>query len=180
MIDINNLVRDYVGRVKEFKNAAVDILSVHEESPARIVILDTTYQTLQNLTLQQDELLRQSLRCIESSLFRASHVMAWAGFMDFLEEKLAEDNLVKLKSQYPNWTAASVEELRESVAEYQLVEAARVLGLCTRNQMKSLHGLLSKRNECAHPSSYLPGLNESLGYVAEILQRIKQIQPKRV
>lgn len=180
MIDIDSLVKDYVGRVKEFKSATVQILGVHEESPSRIVILDTTYQTLQNLTLQQDELLRQSLRCIESELYRASHVMAWAGFMDFLEGKLVEDNFVSLKSQYPKWNANSIEELRDFVADYQLIEAARVLGLCTRGQMKRIHGLLSRRNECAHPSAYSPGLNESLGYVSEILQFIKQIQPKSV
>lgn len=174
------VVKQFLRKARKFHAEAHEILGVHEESPSRIVILDATYQTLQNLTLQQDELLRQSLRCIESGLYRASHVMAWAGFMDFLEEKLVADNFVSLKSHRPNWNANSVEELRESVAEYQLIEAARVLGLCTRNEMKSLQGLLSKRNECAHPSSYSPGLNESLGYVSEILERIKQIQPKSV
>lgn len=174
------VVKQFLSKVREFHAEAHEILGVHEESPSRIVILDATYQRLQNLTLQQDELLRQSLRCIESELYRASHVMAWAGFMDFLEEKLVEDNFVSLKSQYPKWNANSIEELRDSVADYQLIEAARVLGLCTRGQMKLIHGLLSRRNECAHPSAYSPGLNESLGYVSEILQFIKQIQPKSV
>ena len=41
-----------------------------------------------------------------------------------------------------------------------------------------LHGLLTRRNECAHPSTYLPGLNETLGYIAETLNRIEYLQPR--
>jgi hypothetical protein len=64
------------------------------------------------------------------------------------------------------------------VVEFQLIEAARDLGLCTKTEAKALHGLLNKRNECAHPSNYFPSLNESLGYASEILQRVGQMQPK--
>ena len=156
------------------------ILAVHETAPSRIVLLEDTYKRLGTLSLRQDELVRQALRCIENELFRAAHVMAWAGFMDFVEEKLSSDGLKKLHALRPAWKASSVEELRESVVEYQLIEAARDLGLCTKTEGKALHGLLNKRNECAHPSNYFPSLNESLGYVSEVLQRIGQMQPKTV
>lgn len=43
--------------------------------------------------------------------------------------------------------------------------------------MKALHGLLNRRNECAHPSEYFPDLNETLGYIGELFKRIKQLQP---
>jgi len=104
--------------------------------------------------------------------------MAWAAFMDFLEEKLASDGFVRLKAKRPAWPSSSVEELRESVVEYQLIDAAKDLGLIGKTQAKALHGLLNKRNECAHPSDYFPALNETLGYVAEILARIGAILPK--
>ena len=100
--------------------------------------------------------------------------------MDFLEEKLASDGLKKLRAIRPAWKVATVEELRETVVEFQLIEVTRDLGLCTKTEMKALHGLLNKRNECAHPSDYFPSLNESLGYVSEILQRIGQLQPKNM
>lgn len=104
--------------------------------------------------------------------------MAWAGFMDFLEEKLASDGLKKLRLVYPGWKAATLEELRENVVEYQLVEAAQRLKLISKTETKALHGLLNKRNECAHPSDYFPLLNESLGYVSEIIQRISHLQTR--
>jgi hypothetical protein len=68
--------------------------------------------------------------------------------------------------------------MREYVNEFQLIEATLDLGLSTKNEVKALHGLLNKRNECAHPSNYYPQLNETLGYVSEVLQRIKTLQPK--
>ena len=48
----------------------------------------------------------------------------------------------------------------------------------TKKEMKAFHGLLAKRNECAHPTSFYPGLNESLGYVSELLKRIETLQAK--
>jgi hypothetical protein len=104
--------------------------------------------------------------------------MAWAGFMDFLEEKLASDGFVRLATSRPKWPTKSVEELRENVNEYQLIEVTRELGLCSKNDVKALHGTLNKRNECAHPSDYFPDLNETLGYIAELLRRIGTLMPR--
>jgi hypothetical protein len=50
--------------------------------------------------------------------------------------------------------------------------------ISTKTQKKALHGLLNKRNECAHPSDFYPELNETLGYISELFQRIMQMQPK--
>ena len=174
------MIPKLLDRVHAFEREARQILSVHESTPSRIVLLENTYKRLTALSVRQDELFRQALRCIENELFRSAHVMAWAGFMDFLEEKLASDGLKKLRAIRPAWKVTTVEELRENVVEFQLIEVTRDIGLCTKTEMKALHGLLNKRNECAHPSDYFPSLNESLGYVSEILQRIGRLQPKSV
>lgn len=63
--------------------------------------------------------------------------------------------------------------------DFQLIEAARKLGLCTKTFMKALHGLLNKRNECAHPSDFFPDLNEALGYLSEIFKRIETLNARR-
>ena len=98
--------------------------------------------------------------------------------MDLLEEKLASDGLVKLRAAKAAWKAGSVEELRETVVEYQLIEAAKDLGLCTKTEMKALHGMLNKRNECAHPNDFFPDMNITLGYISELLTRGATLQPK--
>lgn len=169
---------EWVTRGKAFERDAHSILSIHESSSSRVVILEETYKALAVLSLRQDDLFKQALRCVENQLFRAAHVMAWAAFMDFIEEKLASDGLVKVQAARPAWRASTLEDLREYQAEYQIVELTQTLSICSKNQMKALLGLLNKRNECAHPSGYFPELNETLGYITELIQRVRQIAPK--
>jgi hypothetical protein len=70
---------------------------------------------------------------VEQGLYRAAHVLAWAGFMDLLEEKLASDGLVKLRAARTAWKASTIEDVRESYAEYQIIEVART-SVCVRKQ----------------------------------------------
>lgn len=176
---MDELLDDLKHRVDAFRTEAHEILAAYEDSPSRVMSLDQTRRQLAALSIQQDELLQEALACIQRGIYRAAHVMAWAAFMDFLEQKLASDGLAKVRSVRQGWAKYStIEEIRENVPEYQLVEAARDVKLISKSGMKTLHGLLSKRNECAHPSSYKPGLNESLGYVSELLNRMTQLQPK--
>jgi hypothetical protein len=173
-------IEDILRKVKVFEQEAHTILAQHETSPSRLILLEDTYGKLNKLSLQQDDLLRQALRCVENELYRAAHVMSWAAFMDFLEEKLASDGFNKLRNIRPIWKTSSVEDLRDNHVEFQIIEVAKDLGLYTKTEMKALHGLLNKRNECAHPSSYFPGLNESLGYVSELINRIDMLQQRYI
>jgi hypothetical protein len=177
---MNDLLQKLLRSSKAFAAEAHLILGKHEASPSRVVLLEDSYRNLTALTLKQDDLMRQALRCMERELYRASHVMAWAGFMDFLEEKLSSDGFKKLHAERVKWVFSSVEELRESYVEHQIIEAARDCGLCEKSETKALLGLLNKRNECAHPSDFYPGLNESLGYFSEMLQRIETIRKKNL
>src|SRR5690606_5443570 len=113
-----------------FRQEAHEIFSKFESSASRVVKLDESYQRLKALSIQQDELMRQALRCLEEGLFRAAHVMAWSAFMDFFEEILASDGLVALRRERANWShTKSIEELREYRGEHSLLELAQPLGL---------------------------------------------------
>jgi hypothetical protein len=165
-------------RAQNFVAEAHQILSQHESSGAsRVVVLEESYEKLALLNLKQDDMMRQALRCAESTLYRAAHVMAWAACMDYIEDKLSEDGLTKLRVERPGWKGNDIHEMAEYVPEFQLVEVLKPLGLATKNDTNALIGLLRKRNECAHPTGYLPGLNETLGYIAEVLQRIAKLAP---
>lgn len=178
MID---LVRQFKNRAATFERAAHDLLGRHETSPSRVISLLDTRKRLRGLTLEQESLLQESLTAVERGLYRSAHVMAWAAFMDFLEQRLDEDGLAKVHKARPAWGKhTTVEDLRENIAEYQILEVAREIGLLKKAEAKALQGLLSKRNECAHPSSYQPGLNESLGYASELLARIEQVQGRKL
>ncbi len=165
---------------KTFSREAHEILGRHESSPSRVVLLEDTYKRLGKLSLKQDELMRQALRCTENELYRAAHVLAWAGFMDFLEERISTDGLKKLRAVRTAWPYKTIEDLREYVSEFQIIEATRDLGLCRKNEVKALQGLLNKRNECAHPSDFYPGLNDTLGFISELLSRVETLSKRTV
>ncbi|MCH8979906.1 MAG: hypothetical protein IH945_11790 [Armatimonadetes bacterium] len=101
--------------------------------------------------------------------------------MDLLQEKLASDALVKLHAARPGFAKhGSLEELRDYVTDYEFIKISRDVHLITRAKMKTIHGLLSQRNECAHPGSAEPTMNETLGYISKLFGYIKEIQPKTI
>ena len=171
-------MQDWLDKVEEFKSAAHKILGVHENSKSRIIALSTSYESLKDLNVKQDDLFRQAFTCLEKECFRAAHVMAWAAFMDFIEEKLFEDGGKKISTIRPAWKVGSIEDLRENSNEFQIIETLEVIGLCVKSERKALQGLLNKRNECAHPTDYFPGLNDTLGYITELILRVQALKKK--
>jgi hypothetical protein len=166
-------------RSLSFRAEALAALGATEAPAPRVISLDQSRKQLRGLSIKQDELFSEALRGIEHGLFRSAHVMAWAGFVDLLETKLASDGLKKLMLVRPSWTRwKTIEELRENIPEDQFIDGAREIGLLSKQETKVVKGLLAKRNECAHPSAYRPAVNETLGYVAELLQRIADLQPR--
>ena len=162
-------------RVADLEAEARAILATHEASADRIMTLEGSYAALQNLSLDQEQIFRESLRALEAGLFQAAHVLAWAAFMDFLHNFLIPGHLTALQKVRPKWNLAAPEDLRDW-GEYAVIEAGKDAGAYSKTTMKALHGLLNRRNECAHPSEYFPDLNETLGYIGELFKRIQQLQ----
>jgi hypothetical protein len=162
-----------------FEREAHAMLAVFETAPSRVISLAETRKQIGILNLKQTELLEEAVSSVEHRLYRPAIVMAWAAFMDFLQEKMTADGFVRLHEVRPGWSKlTTVHELRENQTEFAMLDAARELQLLGKGEHKSLHGLLSKRNESAHPSGYRPGLNEALGYVSELLNRIPTISQR--
>lgn len=174
--DGDELLRVLLSKAREFQAESQGALAGLESSAARVVTLDKSYAKIHGLNVKQDELLRQSLRCVENELFRAAHVMAFASLMDFIEERLGRNRCNAVRKLHPDWKVKRVEDLREVGSDFLLIEALRLLKQCTKTQEKALKGLLNRRNECAHPSDYFPDLNETLGFISEIINRISMLQ----
>ena len=148
------------------------ILSKYESSTSRTITIDSSYKRLRKLSLRQEELFQEAFKGIEYGIFRSSIVLAWAAFIDFLADKIGEDNFTKLNAR-KNWSISSTDDLREKASDSIIIECASELGLINKNTAKNLRGLLAKRNECGHPSEYKPGLNDTLGYIDELLKSIE-------
>jgi len=173
-MSVEAAVREVLGLVSDLEAEAKAILATHEESSERIISLENSYARLDDLSLGQDELFRESLRAVQSGLFHAAHVLAWAGFVDFMHNFLATTHGASLAAAMSNWSIAAPEDLREH-SDFQVIEAGKTAKVYKANTMRALHGLLDRRNECAHPSDYFPDLNMTLGYVSELVDRIKRL-----
>lgn len=177
---MKQIIAEWRDKADAFLTEAHQILAKHETSKSRLISLEDTRKKLKGLSLSQDGLFQEAIHCIECGAYRASHVMAWAAFMDCLEQKLASDNLKSVKMAKANWTKwMTIEEIRENIPEHQIIEAARDVKLFAKAETKTVHGHLSKRNECAHPGNYNPGMNEAIGYVSELLDRTARLTSKK-
>lgn len=173
--------KDWLTKAEAFRNEANAILGTHEGAKkSRVIQLEETYDKLALLNIKQDDLFKQALRCAENELYRAAHVMAWAACEDFIEGKISEDGLIKLRTVRTAWRGADIREMAEYVPERQFVDVMQVLGLTTKNETAAFVSLLQKRNECAHPTGYYPDLNQTLGYMSEILMRLKKLSKKKL
>lgn len=168
-----------IQRVDQFRGEAVKILATHETSTHRLITIEQTRRKLQELSPRQQAILDEAITCVEKGLHRAAHVLAWAAAIDNLEEILASDGLVKVRAIRPKWDkCGSLEEMREYHNEDQLLDVAKDLGLIGKTENKVLHGHLAKRNQCAHPSDHSPDLNESLGYISDLLAHLERWSSK--
>ncbi|WP_377323416.1 hypothetical protein ACFJIY_01970 [Pimelobacter simplex] len=151
-------------------------LAKREASSHRVITLEESYAKLAALTIKQDALMTEALRCLEYGLYRPAHVAAWAACIDFCHDWAAEpQRLPKLKAVRSKWALNDASDFRQQT-DFAFFEALKAAGLITNTVMKAMHGLLNKRNECAHPEDYDPTINDSLGYVDEMMKRIAALQ----
>ncbi|MEV1111005.1 MULTISPECIES: hypothetical protein [unclassified Micromonospora] len=154
------------------------LLAKHESSTHRVMTLTESYEKLTELNIKQDKLLREALQCAEHGLYRSAHVTSFAALMDFVHEWIATDvtRLTSIQTNYQSWNIQQAADLRGQ-KDHTLFEVLKKQGLITNAMMKALQGLLAKRNECAHPEDYEPGINDTLGYLDEIMKRIAALGP---
>jgi hypothetical protein len=169
----------YVQRVRDFEQAAQGLLGVLDTSPSRVITIKSQRDKLGTMSISQTDLMDEAFGACERGLYRSAIVMAWAAFLDSLVEKLHSDGFVKLHALRTKWTHCSnPEELQEVFTEFAIVEAARDLRLLAKADAKVALGQLARRNQCAHPTGYAPGLNDALGYISDMLTSIERLSKR--
>jgi hypothetical protein len=173
------ILKQYLINVEKFTHDAHTILSTHESSiKSRAIILEDTLKKISDLSLRQDELFKEAIRCIENELYRASVVMAWNGFIDYFFEKIPQEDFQKIKKRNTNWKYDTIEKMIEYQSEYSIIEVMKSVDLISKTEMKTLHGFLNTRNKCGHPSDYFPDKNEAVGYLSSLINQIKMFKEK--
>jgi hypothetical protein len=174
-----DIITSYFQKMYNFQNDAHKILSIHESAKkSRVILLDKSFKKLEILSINEEILFKEALKCVENEFYRSAIVLSWVGFMNFILTKIENYGLQNVALKKPAWNYKTIEELTEKQTEFHIIELLLEIGLCSKTEKKALHGLLNKRNECAHPSSHAPDINESLGYISELFKRIEQIQKR--
>lgn len=125
-----------------------------------------------SLTVQQKDSLKQAVRCVEHELYRSAFVMAWTALADLLLEACVSQ-APKVQKVRSSWKLEDKESLSEHTGDFAIIDALKEIGHISKSTRKSLHGLLHRRNQCAHPSSYYPTADEALGYIREAIGLVR-------
>ncbi len=176
---MNDLIQYFQKQASNFETEAKAILAKCEDSATRVISIKSSQDRLKNLSVVGKVYLEEALGCVERGFYHSAIITAWVAFIDTLERKITENNFINLHAVGAPWTTySSLEELCEKVTEHSLIEVAYKMKLLSKTEKKTIHGLLAKRNEVAHPSGYMPDMNESLGYISEVINRIEILSKK--
>ena len=162
---------EWVSRARKATHEAHAILSLHESSPSRVVLLEELIKKLSGTPIDVQEYFKESIKCLESGLFRAAVVFSWAGHFDVYSEYLFRAYETDIKSIRKNWSFKDVVELRENYAESQILDVGKEVNFIKKSTLRILQGQLSQRNSCAHPTMYKPSMNATIGYVDQMVSQ---------
>ena len=145
------------------------IAATAQASRSRTASIEVTLKSIHALSAKQDELLKEAAAAAGHGLYRSAHVAAFAALVDALYERVDRVGLLQsVANARPKWSLSVVEDLQE-YSDFQVGEVCREAGVITKAQLKTFHGLLHRRNQCAHPTGYQPGLDQTLGFLSEVI-----------
>lgn len=159
----------WLSRLRAFEAEAAVFLGKTEEAVSSRAY--NAYEALQNvakLSFDQADSLKQSVRCVEAGLNQAAFVMAWTAVADLVLQ-LTVSRIDEVKSVRERWRFTDKASLSEEHGDFAVIEALKAAGVITKTEMKTLHGLLHRRNLCAHHTDIFPSPNEALGYIDEAI-----------
>jgi hypothetical protein len=169
---------NWIARSVAARKQAHRILATHERSPSRVVLLEDLAKQLSGTPVDVQDYFRESIACVEGGLFRAAIVMAWAGHFHVYSESLFHKHEADIRVARPKWSFKDLPELKEQYPEAQILDVGKDVKFTGKAQLKVLHGQLSQRNQCAHPTLYRPSMNAAIGYVDEMVrQTLSYIKP---
>lgn len=164
-------IRIWTQRVAKAREEAHRLLAQHEQASSRVIILEQLIRQLSGLPVNVQDYFREAASCLEYNLLRAAIVMAWAGHFHAFSESLYRTYEEGIRRNRPKWKFRNLTELKDQIAEAQILDVGKEVGFITRSQLRVLHGHLSTRNQCAHPTPYRPSLNSAIGYVDDMLHQ---------
>ncbi len=169
---------DWLVRTKAAQRAAHAVLATHEQSASRVILLEDLVKKLAVAPVDVQDYFSEAVTCLEQGLNRSGVVLAWAGHFHVFSETLFSKHETDIRSARPKWTFKDLADLKEQLAEAQLLDVGKDVKFIGKATLRVLQGQLSVRNQCAHPTLYRPSMNSAIGYVDEMVrQTLAYIHP---
>ena len=162
---------EWLSRARKATKKAHAILSVHESSTSRVILLEDLVKKLSGSPVDVQEYFKESIKCLEAGVFRAAVVFSWAGHFDVYSDYLYRAHEADIRSIRKNWGFKDIVELREKYAESQILDVGKDVKFINKSTLRILQGQLSQRNSCAHPTMYKPSMNTTIGYVDQMVSQ---------
>lgn len=164
------LVEEWRKRAATAEKEAHTILAAHEASRSRVIHLSSLLNHLSGAPIDIQEYFKESIRCLETGCTRAGMVMAWCGFFEIFALSLFTKKEADVRAKRTVWKFKDLAELKENVAEAQILDVAKDVAHIGKARLRILQGHLATRNQCAHPTLYVPSLNTGIGYIDELIR----------
>lgn len=172
------MYQEWVKRSLLARREAHLALSTHERSTSRVVLLEDLVKQLSGAPVDVQDYFKESITCLEHGLYRSGMVLAWSGHFHVYSEMLLLKHEAEIRKVRLKWVFRDLTELKEQVAEAQLLDVGREIKFIGKAALRVLQGQLSQRNQCAHPTLYRPSMNAAIGYVDEMVrQTVHHLRP---
>ncbi|WP_108816236.1 hypothetical protein [Loktanella sp. Alg231-35] len=166
-------VAEWLSKLEAFEAEVSKILGGSEEAIAsRVYNAHESLRKVSELSFSQADALKQAVRCVEAGLNQAAFVLAWTALADLLLD-ISVQHIVSIKLVRDKWIFTDKTSLSDERGDYAIIEALKAAKVISKSDMKTLHGLLHRRNLCAHRTDVFPSPNEALGYIDETIPAIK-------
>lgn len=169
----NDLTKQWYGRALVATREAHKALANHEASKSRVILLENLTRQLSGTPIDVQDYYREAITCLEVGCVRAAVIFSWCGFIELFLDSLYAQHEADIRTRRTKWSFKDLTELKESVAESQLLDIAKEVGFINKANLRVLQGHLATRNKCAHPTLYSPSPNFAIGYVNELIVSAK-------
>lgn len=173
-----NEIAEWRSKLLAFRDDVSGLLANSDEAVAsRAYNAHDALERVSKLSFEQADSLKQAVRSVEAGLNKAAFVLSWIALADLMLE-VAVAKIAEVKLARPKWKYTDKTSLAEDHGDYAIAQALKEAGVISKSEMKTLHGLLHRRNQCAHRSDVFPTANEALGFVDEALPSARALLAK--
>jgi hypothetical protein len=117
--------------------------------------------------------LLEGIECLRFNALRAAIVFLWSGTIRVIQEEVLKQPSpainTSLQKQNPKARVLKTIEDFSYIKDSQVLQTARDLGIFDKAEQRVLGHCLDLRNDCGHPTKYVPKVNKVKSFVEDII-----------